>query len=154
MHAFCMHCIAGNFCGGFNLANLQIFYKLPKLIPPNMRAHAFTHRTQSHIARNGVACGAHVFAKLKFADQFANFNARQNNRLYGIASRTCSWWRWLHVQVSQQLRMNQANKPRYIWSAKPLYMYLTVHIICSDKVIHSAHEYWPKPTIGLYAAEL
>ena len=39
------------------------------------------------IVRNGVACGTHVFTKLKFAntflDQFANFNARQNNRLYG-----------------------------------------------------------------------
>ena len=41
-----------------------------------MRAHT---RNRAIIVRNGVACGTHVFAKLKFA----NFNARQNNRLYG-----------------------------------------------------------------------
>ena len=39
--------------------------------------------------RNGVACSAHIFTKLKFAndllDQFSNFNAHQNNRLYGIS---------------------------------------------------------------------
>ena len=29
-----------------------------------------------------------------------------------------------------------------------------VNIIGSDKIIHSAHEYWPKPTIGLYTAEV
>jgi len=34
------YCIAGNFCGDFNLANWRIFFtKLPKLIPPNTRAH-------------------------------------------------------------------------------------------------------------------
>ena len=66
--------MAGNFCEDFNLANWRIgefFTKSPKLIPPNTRAYV---------------CGAHVFAKLKltFLDQFANFNARQNNRLYGM----------------------------------------------------------------------
>ena len=34
------------------------------------------------------------------------------------------------------------------------WLYLTVHLLGSDKVIHSTHEYWSKPTIGLYAAEL
>ena len=48
------------------------------------------------IVHNGVACGAHVFAKLKFAnniflDQFANFNARQNNWLYGSCAPAACW---------------------------------------------------------------
>jgi len=67
------------------LANL--FTKSPKLILPNTRASA-THVIVRIIVHDRVACSAHVFAKLKFAnnilDQFANFNARQNNRLYGM----------------------------------------------------------------------
>ena len=56
--------IAGNFSGDFNLANWQFFFtKSLKLIPPNMRASGMRV-----IVRNGVVCGAHVFAKLKFAN--------------------------------------------------------------------------------------
>ena len=48
------------FVGILILANL--FTKSPKLIPPNTQARARI------IVHNGVTCGAHVFAKLKFAN--------------------------------------------------------------------------------------
>ena len=55
--------IARNFCRDFNLVNCRIFFtKSPKSIPPNMRAH------MRIMVRNGVVCGAHVFAKLKFTN--------------------------------------------------------------------------------------
>ena len=52
------YCIAGNFCGDFNLANWQIFHKSPKLIPPNtqarMRASATRNRVQNNAQRGRV----------------------------------------------------------------------------------------------------
>ena len=63
--------IAGNFCRDFNLANWWIFLlnrqnnfrQTRELVRVNVTS-IFTHI----IMRNRVMCGAHVFAKLKFAN--------------------------------------------------------------------------------------
>ena len=55
------------------------------LIPLNMRASAGERdaRNRTHNSAQQGRMRRHVFAKLKFAN-LANFNARQNNRLYGM----------------------------------------------------------------------
>ena len=74
--------IARNFCGDLNLANWQIFFtKLQKLIPPNTRAPACV------IVRNRVMCGAHVFAKLIFANSINFFQTNLPTTGYTVAEK-------------------------------------------------------------------
>ena len=78
-----MYRIAGNFCGDFNLANWRIFHQIAKM---NSAKHVTS--AHNHIAQRGRVRWTRIhqikISPITFLGQFANFNAHQNNRLYGI----------------------------------------------------------------------
>ena len=82
------------------------FSKSPKLIPPNTQI-----ATGHNSAQRGRMWRTRINSPITFLDQFANFNACQNNRLYGNK----------HTK-------NRTLSHRYMYLATVVYMYIYMYV--------------------------